>query len=580
MTKSSNVVGFLASLSIVAIHPLLGLPALIGNLGGGLTARYGYDLINPKLQEYWYSNKGVFDDDIQNTLLVAINKALDRIVQQTDGDQREMQVFLTDLQELIAQQIQDLDVQNLLKASPTKQLPNLLNEVQTNLAIAIGDYQDSEHFLTLFQQNFVGYIQEAFQTEIKTNEKAKAALELLFYESAMNSFDALGEGQLTLLKKIDEQALQTYAYGETWKQAIGRFEVDFAEIKVQNEQGLAKLDALLQDNIELKQLVREITLSPSAQLPNFTASTRFQFLQAQLETIHIEEQALQQAIEELNEAISQEEKALTRKILEKSLAELNTKNIQLSQTKAKTNEDLKNFIKDVLQLANTLSKDQLLQTERIKQARALFLQGKLAEMDALLAEETLEAEAQEAKDKLKTVAQEYTIKAQSANIQKAEGWFEETIRLYKKAFETQENYDTCFNLAYFLEEHNQYQEVEFYYLRALEHTQDTVQSTNILNNLANLHRAKNELAKAEAAYNEALKIYRELAEINPQAFELPLAETCINLGIFYLQNKVDKVLSIQYAKECLGLCEGYLGRVYRAGQYVDAAKQVLDAWKA
>jgi len=100
-----------------------------------------------------------------------------------------------------------------------------------------------------------------------------------------------------------------------------------------------------------------------------------------------------------------------------------------------------------------------------------------------------------------------------------------------------------------------------------------------LNNLAVLYKDKNELEKAENAYNEALQIRRELAKINPSAFELDVAVTCINLSLFYLQSKKDKELSIQYAKECIVLCEEYLGQIYLAGHCTNLAKQVLKNWE-
>ena len=49
----------------------------------------------------------------------------------------------------------------------------------------------------------------------------------------------------------------------------------------------------------------------------------------------------------------------------------------------------------------------------------------------------------------------------------------------------------------------------------------------ILNNLANLHSNKNEFPEALGKYEEALKIYRELAKENRQTY-LPDVATSLN----------------------------------------------------
>ena len=60
-----------------------------------------------------------------------------------------------------------------------------------------------------------------------------------------------------------------------------------------------------------------------------------------------------------------------------------------------------------------------------------------------------------------------------------------------------------------------------------------------LNNLANLHSDKNELAQAESEYEEALKIQRDLAEQNPQTFLPDVAMTLNNLAaLHYVKNEL------------------------------------------
>ena len=54
-----------------------------------------------------------------------------------------------------------------------------------------------------------------------------------------------------------------------------------------------------------------------------------------------------------------------------------------------------------------------------------------------------------------------------------------------------------------------------------------------LNNLANLHKAKNEFSQALEKYEEALKIYRELAQKNPRTYLPNVATTLNNLAILH-----------------------------------------------
>jgi len=73
-----------------------------------------------------------------------------------------------------------------------------------------------------------------------------------------------------------------------------------------------------------------------------------------------------------------------------------------------------------------------------------------------------------------------------------------------------------------------------------------------LNNLANLYRARNELDKAEEAYNEALGLYRALAQNNPSAYHPDVAMTLNNLAVLYrARNELEK--AEEAYNEALGL---------------------------
>ena len=99
-----------------------------------------------------------------------------------------------------------------------------------------------------------------------------------------------------------------------------------------------------------------------------------------------------------------------------------------------------------------------------------------------------------------------------------------------------------------------------------------------LNNLANLHCEKNEFPEAEAAYEEALQIRRDLANVNPQTYLPHVAMTTVNLSIFYLQNTPDQEKSLALAKEALQCSLPFIEGFPAAANYARAAMQIIETW--
>ncbi len=81
-------------------------------------------------------------------------------------------------------------------------------------------------------------------------------------------------------------------------------------------------------------------------------------------------------------------------------------------------------------------------------------------------------------------------------------------------------------------------------------------------------------------YREALKHYRSLAEANPEAFLPDLAQTLVNMSIFYFQVVPDKTKSIAYAQEARDILMPLCQQVPHLQKYLDAAEQLLAANKA
>ena len=159
------------------------------------------------------------------------------------------------------------------------------------------------------------------------------------------------------------------------------------------------------------------------------------------------------------------------------------------------------------------------------------------------------------------------------------------IDLAKQHIQARELTDLQFNLGKYLHEQQLYHYVEGYYLQALEAYREQAKTSpsgeanvaTTLNNLANLHRKLNRLADAEAEYNEALKIYRILAKVNPDAYLSYVATTLYNLALLLMKDEQRRGEAKQACQEALDLYKVMAGKVpQRWSQDVEKAQQLLD----
>ena len=143
------------------------------------------------------------------------------------------------------------------------------------------------------------------------------------------------------------------------------------------------------------------------------------------------------------------------------------------------------------------------------------------------------------------------------------------------------------NLASLHRAKNEFPTAEAAYVEALKIYRDLAEATpptylpyvaTTLNNLAVLHRAKNEFPKAEAAYGEALEIYRDLAEVNPQTYLPDVAMTALNLSIFYWRSCPDQEKSLALAKETIVSAWPFVERLPAAADYVRESMQIIEGW--
>jgi tetratricopeptide (TPR) repeat protein len=99
-----------------------------------------------------------------------------------------------------------------------------------------------------------------------------------------------------------------------------------------------------------------------------------------------------------------------------------------------------------------------------------------------------------------------------------------------------------------------------------------------LNNLAVLHSDKNEFTTAENEYKEALDITKKLANSNSDVYFPDVAMTAVNFSYFYLQYTPNKEKSLDLAAAALLVACSFLEVLPVTKQYFNAALQIFEAW--
>ena len=84
--------------------------------------------------------------------------------------------------------------------------------------------------------------------------------------------------------------------------------------------------------------------------------------------------------------------------------------------------------------------------------------------------------------------------------------------------------------------------------------------------------------KAQAAYDEALHIYRRLTDTNPDTYLPDVAMAAVNLSILYQNNMPDREKSLAYASEALAAAGPFVEVLPACQEYAHAALQVVEAW--
>jgi len=173
------------------------------------------------------------------------------------------------------------------------------------------------------------------------------------------------------------------------------------------------------------------------------------------------------------------------------------------------------------------------------QAVRLFVDGRTEEALRVLGEEVLQenlAAARKRKEQaekdIEQAAQSWVLKARLYTLQFK---FEDADKAYEEAVEAApESFAVNFAYAYFDQNLNRYTAARKAYERCLtmaRQSGDDSEIANTLNNLGILDNGQNRMDDARLAYEEALRIYRQLAQKNPETYLPDVASTLNNLGI-------------------------------------------------
>lgn len=172
---------------------------------------------------------------------------------------------------------------------------------------------------------------------------------------------------------------------------------------------------------------------------------------------------------------------------------------------------------------------------KITEARAVF-QTELEQMtneNEKLVNEKKHFE-EEILPKLKHNSEEFLLFALSTQTDyKNPNRFIETCQYFERSINVFPNKSNVFNYAEFLSSHNVIDAAEHYYQKYFDDFKNEIspfESASALNNLAILHKGKNENTKALNEYQEAINIYRQLVNLKPNKYEEYLARTLNNLA--------------------------------------------------
>jgi Tetratricopeptide repeat len=228
--------------------------------------------------------------------------------------------------------------------------------------------------------------------------------------------------------------------------------------------------------------------------------------------------------------------------------------LQIDEERQEVQTKLDDLKQEVIRLAETFIKIPI-NTERLRLARRHFEAGDYpaaraildaeqmgSELEALLQQkEHIQRQHIENEDQLIDKANEFLILARLTAIDfTLSNRFRQTIGYFEQSLKAAHTVDNTFAYAYFLQKDNQFKAASVWYEEALALYRTLAEAhpeaylpdvAMTLNNLGSLQRDQHDFAAAAASYQEALAIRRTLAEAHPEAYLPNVAMTLNNLGL-------------------------------------------------
>ena len=560
---------------------------LVG-MAGGLAGQYGEQLCMPFITKNWLSHPDkVVNQHIQRALVAAIRTALDEIekdyINRADVSSKEAKAirdFFAVLRsrgelEYVEATQNELTKQEILDYVYDRQAA--ARHLQDRLRIQLDSSADDEFYFTdRFIAYFPGHFAERVQFHLKEElkgegedqEKAKKAMDLLFFETLRAGLNDLKIGQADLKTSLDtaletgtRTAQQLDFYGELWISAIRQNRAQLDRVEENTQKTLEKIGDLRAEvatKDDMAALRRDIeTMYRQPVQPGLLGSPQFQQL---TQTLRDTEQAFAGAragLTALETTISQNPALAATLTIPLGQAQQLATAIDAQQQQARQN--LLQFMADVAATQRAIMDAT---SHRADVARQLFEQGQFTEANAALSADELRRDKTDllqqrdaVRVQLAQLAQDFILKANMMVLAKDPDWFAQARQLFEEAVETDQTYETCFALGYFLQEHNKHLDAMVWYEKALPLSANESPKSDLLNNLGILYSDNQRFAEAKAAYDEALTIRRQLAQQNPLAYLPNVAMTLNNLGLLYSDTSRPKQAEEAY-DEGLGIYWG------------------------
>ncbi len=416
--------------------------------------------------------------------------------------------------------------------------------------LIFGDVDQGEEVFLSVTYPDLRVVNENALKNLSVGQKAK--VKVYMCDKAVQDLEKMAYHKINkkaITKKYDQQITLLQSNQKNQQRTIQRLEQEFeTEYRTKN----AALQALSQKQLELTQKERQLTatiqelqkqqIATAAQtvaLKDYEQNR--QLLQNQTKTlaektvevteVRLEIELYKEKMIELQATTSQQEKSIDS--LAQKLALAKDKDLIIDKLQKQRAIALKQAEEIAAKFAQVNLDDQ---SAIYIKAFELYQQGQVATaiaiLDSIDFEYRLKTNAAEIAKREKQMKQDINALVLNARMKITELKFKEAEKDYDLAIQyAKDNYDIIFEFALFLGKQNNFNKAIILYQNCLELTTSAAQKADILNNLANLKQTKNELNNAESNYLEALKIRRQLAKKNPDAFLPDVATTLNNLAV-------------------------------------------------